>query len=59
MKLVTRFEAATKTTTELHALHTQALQAFTHAARGSDIRRDALASLETIEAELAARSFGL
>ncbi|WP_282091444.1 hypothetical protein [Epibacterium ulvae] len=59
MKLVTRFEAAAKSTAELHALHTQALQAFTRAARGSDIRRDALTSLETIEAELAARPFGL
>lgn len=59
MKLISRFEAATRSTTELHGLHTQALYAFTKAARGSQTRREALASLEAIEAELAARSNGL
>jgi len=59
MKLISRFEAATRSTTELHALHTQAMQAFATAARGSQTRRDALASLEAIEAELAARPNGL
>lgn len=59
MKLTTRFEAATRSTTELHALHTQALQAFVSAARGSKDRRNALASLDAIEVELAARPNGL
>jgi|GEM_PF-1467500 len=59
MKLISRFEAAARNTHELHALHTQALQAFAMAVRGSQIRRDALASLEVIEAELAARPNGL
>jgi hypothetical protein len=35
MKLISRFEAATRSTTELHWLHTQALYAFAKAARGS------------------------
>lgn len=55
MKLISRFDAATRSTTELHALHTQAMQAFAMAARGSQIRSEALASLEAIEAELATR----
>lgn len=59
MKLISRFEAASYSTTELHALHTQALRAFATAARGSENRRNALASLEAIEAELAARPNGL
>ena len=59
MKLISRFEASSRSTTELHALHTQTLQAFSAAARGSETRRNALASLEAIEAELAARPNGL
>lgn len=58
MKLITRFEAATRSTTELHALHTEALRAFATAARGSDTRRNALAMLDVIETELAARPEG-
>lgn len=55
MRLITRFDAASRSTPELHALHTQALKAFASAARGSQERSNALASLHNIEDELAAR----
>lgn len=55
MKRLTRFELASKRTSELHALHREALIAFNAAARGTQERRDALATLTTLEAELAAR----
>lgn len=57
MNLITRFNAARRTTCELHGLHSEALRAFAVAARGSEERRIALASLENIEAELATRNF--
>jgi hypothetical protein len=55
MRLITRFDVASRSTPELLALHTQALRAFTTAARGSQERSNALASLHNIETELAAR----
>lgn len=55
MKLLTRFELASKSTSELHALHTDALEAFYAASRGSQERRDALASLTNLEAEIRLR----
>lgn len=55
MRLITRFDAASRSTSELLALHTEALRAFTTAARGSQERSNALASLHNIETELAAR----
>ena len=59
MKLVTRFEAASCRTEQLHGLFREAFNAFSVAARGSQERQDALASLENIEAELAARMPGV
>ena len=59
MKLVTRFEAASLSTAQLHGLFREAFNAFAVAPRGSQERRDALASLENIEAELASRMPGL
>lgn len=56
MRLITRFDAASRSTPELHALYTEALRAFTTAARGSQVRSNALASLHNIENELATRS---
>lgn len=56
MKLVSRFEAATRSTAELHGLLTKAFNAFATAPRGSDQRRDALASMRNIEDELATRA---
>jgi len=59
MKLVSRFEAASRNTAELHGLLNEALRAFTAAARGSQERRDALESIRNIEDELAVRAPGL
>lgn len=55
MKLVSRFEAASCSTVELHGLLGQAFNAFAAAPRGSEERRDALQSMRNIEDELAAR----
>jgi len=59
MKLVTRFEAASRSTADLHGLLREAFNAFAAAPRGSEERRIALASMEAIEAELASRQPGL
>lgn len=59
MKLVSRFEAASRSTAELHGLLTEAFNAFASAPRGSQERRDALVSVRNIENELATRSPGL
>lgn len=56
MRLITRFELACRSTHELHALHRLVFNALAAAPRGSAARRNALASLETIEAELRERS---
>lgn len=55
MKLLSRFELASKRTSELHALQREALKAFAVAAPGSAERRDALASLSNLEAEIRLR----
>jgi len=59
MKLVTRFEAASLSTAQLHGVFREAFNAFSVAPRGSQERQDALASLENIEAELASRMPGI
>lgn len=56
MKLVSRFEAASRSTAALHGLFKDAFNAFAVAPRGSEERRNALSSLENIEAELASRT---
>lgn len=56
MKLLSRFELASKPISELHALHREALKAFARAARGTQERRDALATIANIEGAIAARS---
>jgi len=58
MKLVTRFEAATLSTPELYGLRKEAFIAFTAAPRGSQEQREALATMRTIEDELATRAPG-
>ncbi len=58
MKLVSRFEAASRNTAELHGLLKQAFNAFAAAPRGSEQRRDALASMRNIENELSSRQPG-
>ena len=59
MKLVSRFEAASLSTAELHGLLKEAFTAFATAPRGSQERRDALVSMRNIENELATRAPGL
>ena len=56
MKLVSRFEAASRSTAELHGLLSEAFNAFAVAPRGSRERRDALRSMRNIEDELAVRT---
>jgi hypothetical protein len=58
MKLVSRFEAATCSTAELHGLLGESQLAFAAAPRGSQERRDVLESIRNIENELAARPPG-
>ncbi|WP_127144663.1 hypothetical protein [Pelagibacterium montanilacus] len=55
MKLVTHFEAATRSTAELRALLSMAFAAAASASPCSQARRDALTSIRTIEIELARR----
>jgi hypothetical protein len=59
MKLVSRFEAASRSTTELHGLLREATLAFAAAPRSSQERRDALCSIHNIENELALRPPGI
>ena len=59
MKLITKFQAATQSTPELHALYREAFNTFAHAKRGSIERTNARGSLQNIEAELAVRPPGL
>ncbi|MEE1655694.1 hypothetical protein VB618_05755 [Microvirga sp. CF3062] len=55
MKLVSRFEAAHRSTAELNGLLREATLAFAAAPRSSQERRDALASIQNIESALAVR----
>ena len=59
MKLVTRFEAASRSTAELHGLLAEAFNACASVPRSSQERRDALATMRNIEDELACRRPGL
>lgn len=56
MKLVSRFEAATLGTAELYGLRKEAFIALSAAQRGSQEQRNALASMQAIERELAKRN---
>lgn len=55
MKLISRFEAASRSTAELHGLLGQAVLASAAAPRGSQKRRDVLNTIRNIENELATR----
>ncbi len=55
MKLISRFEAATRSTVELYGLRKEAFLAFSVAPRRSQEGREALASMRNIERELASR----
>ncbi len=56
MKLITRFELASRPKSELYTLRCEVFNAFARSAPGSAERRSALASLENIDAELRART---
>ena len=58
MKLVTRFELASKSTGELRGLYRDIFNALVGNDETSHERRNALASLENIRAELASRAPG-
>jgi len=55
MKLVTRFELAAKSEAELYGLHTKIFNELVKSDKHSPERRNALASLENIEIEIASR----
>lgn len=59
MKLISRFQAASLGTAALYGLRKEAFIAFAAAPRGSQEQRDALATMRTIENELASRAPGL
>lgn len=56
MKLITRFELASRSESELHALYHDVFNALAQSAPCSAERRNTLASLENIAAELALRN---
>lgn len=55
MKLITQFEAAKLSTVQLYGLRKEAFIALGASPKGSQSQRDALASMRSIENELAAR----
>ena len=55
MKLVTRFELASRNMSELCALRRETFNALARTARGTAERRTGLATLENIEREIAER----
>lgn len=55
MKLITRFELASRSKSELHALFCEVSGALACSAPGSPERRNALATLENIAAEITVR----
>lgn len=55
MKLISRYDAAKLSLAELNGLFRQAFNALATAPRGSQERRNALASLDAIEREIAGR----
>lgn len=55
MKLITRFALATLLTGTLYALRREVFNALARSAPGTPERRNAVASLENLDAEIAAR----
>lgn len=56
MKLITRFELATKNESELNALLREAFNELAKSKRHSHERRNALASIENIQREIGSRA---
>lgn len=59
MKLITRFELASKSTSELHVLYREVFNALVRSGRETVERRNYLASLENIQNEINSRLRGL
>ena len=57
MRLITRFELATRSSNELRQLLSKIFNALARTGAGTPARRNALASLENIQAELAHRQY--
>ena len=55
MRLITRFELATRNSDELHRLHRDIFNRLARTGANTAERRNALASLENIQRELAQR----
>lgn len=56
MKLITRFELASRSTSELYALHRDTLNAFCRCRQHSVEQRTCLASLRNLEDEINSRA---
>jgi len=56
MKLITRFDLASRSDSELHAIYRDTFNALVQSEPGSAERRNALASLDNIQLELVVRS---
>jgi hypothetical protein len=56
MRLITRFELATKNENELHALLRNVFNELTRSEADTHQRRNALASIENIQREIASRA---
>ncbi len=56
MKLITRFELAAKTKTELYALLREAFNELAKSDFDTDQRRNTLASIENIQSEIGSRA---
>lgn len=59
MKLITRYELVNRPTSELHGLLRQTFNTLVRSAPESPERRNALASIENIQSELAVRLSGV
>ncbi len=57
MRLITRFELAAKNKSDLHSLLRRAFNALAASAPDTHQRRNALASIENIRAELGIRAY--
>ncbi len=55
MRLITRFELATKTTSELRGMLRECFNAMARSTKNSPERRNALASIENIQREIGLR----
>lgn len=59
MRLITRFELTTKTEAELYALLREVFNELAKSAVNSHERRNALASIESIQREITSRAINL